>query len=315
MTTLLNNIDDTVLSRIGNTPVVKLKRLGLDNSIKVWGKLEYLNPGGSVKTRTAFWMIYQAIKRGEVNEKTVLVEATSGNQGIGISMVGAALGLKVKIVMPENMSQERRMMMKAYGADVVLAPAGNDIGEAIENSVNIAQSIVDGDINAFLVNQFCNLDNPDVHRRFTATEIINQVQGPIDAFISGIGTGGTITGIGEALKEKYPDCLIVAAEPENAAILKGGKIGHHIQQGIGDGLIPDVLNCDIIDEIVVVTDEKALEAARALAKNEGLFVGVSSGTNVVAACEIAKQIGPDKTIVILLPDNGERYLSANLVEL
>jgi len=306
--------EDIVLNRIGQTPVIKLRNFSPETGACIWAKMECLNPGGSVKSRTAFWMIHQAIQRGEVNEESILVEATSGNQGIGVSMVGAALGLKVKIVMPENMSKERQLMMKAYGAEVILTPAGRDIGEAIDNSVKKAHELRDADNRVFLVDQFCNQDNPDAHRRFTAREILEEIPGPIDAFVSGIGTGGTITGVGQVLKEKYPDCLIVAVEPENAAILKGGKIGHHIQQGIGDGLIPDVLNCDIIDRIVLVSDEEALKASRILAKKEGLFVGVSSGTNLVGACSMAKELGKSKTIVTLLPDNGERYLSAGLIE-
>ncbi len=314
MATFKEEIKDIVLNRIGQTPVIKLRNFSPETGACIWAKMECLNPGGSVKSRTAFWMVNQAIQRGEIMKDTILVEATSGNQGIGISMVGAALGLKVKIVMPENMSQERQMMMKAYGAEVLLTPAGNDIGEAIENAVKKAHELRDSDPKVFLVDQFCNPDNPDAHRLFTAQEIIEQIPGPVDAFVSGIGTGGTITGVGEVLKEKYPDCLIVAVEPENAAILKGGKIGHHIQQGIGDGLIPDVLNCDIIDRIILVSDEEALKASRILAKKEGLFVGVSSGTNLVGACAMAKELGKGKTIVTLLPDNGERYLSSGLIE-
>lgn len=293
--------------------MVQLQRVGRETGCRLLVKPEYLNPGGSVKTRTAFWMVECARQRGQIGPDTVLVEATSGNQGIGIAMVGAALGLRVKIIMPENMSKERRVLMQAYGAEVVLTPAGDDIGEAIRLAMAAAADLARSDPRVFWVNQFVNPDNPDVHRRLTGAEIAAQVDGPVHAFVSGIGTGGTITGVGEVLKAADPGCLIVAAEPENAAILSGGVIGHHIQQGIGDGLIPDVLDPSIIDRVVIVPDDAALATARALARQEGLFVGVSSGTNVWTAIKIAGEMGPGKTIVTLLPDGGERYLSTDLV--
>jgi cysteine synthase A len=276
-------------------------------------KLECLNPGGSVKSRTAYWMVECARRRGLIGPDTVLVEATSGNQGIGLAMVGAALGLRVRIVMPENMSRERQMLMRAYGAEVVLTPSGSDIGEAIRLAMETAREMAEQDPRVFWVNQFGNPDNPDVHRNMTAQEILMQVDGPIHAFVSGIGTGGTITGVGQVLKSHHPGCVVVAAEPENAAILSGGKLGHHIQQGIGDGLIPDVLDRGVIDRVVVVSDEEALRTARLLAREEGLFVGISSGTNVWSAIKVAEELGPGKTIVTLLPDGGERYLSSGLV--
>jgi cysteine synthase A len=277
-------------------------------------KPEYVNPGGSVKSRTAYWMIECARREGKIKSDTILLEATSGNQGIGIAMVGAALGIQVRIIMPENMSRERQMMMRAYGAQVVLTPAGKDIGEAIQIAVNTAREMTEKDPRVLWVNQFCNCNNPDVHRLTTGREIVDDADGTIDAFISGIGTGGTITGVGQVLKQHYPKCLIVAAEPQNAAILSGGKLGHHIQQGIGDGLIPDVLDCKVIDKVVVVSDDDALHTARALTRQEGMFVGVSSGTNVWAAIKVAEELGPGKTIVMLLPDGGERYLSSGIIE-
>ena len=232
-------------------------------------------------------------------------------------MVGAVLGLSVIIVMPENMSEERQKMMKAYGAKVILTPAGGDIGEAIANSINKAKNLIESNNKMFFLNQFGNPDNPDTHKRFTALEILEQMDCEIDAFVSGIGTGGTITGIGEVLKSKFPNCIVVAAEPENGSILlnKGKKMKHHIQQGIGDGILPDILNIEIIDKIILVSDKEALITARLLAQKEGLFVGISSGTNVFVANQIAKELGKGKNIITLLPDNGERYLSTVLVNL
>ncbi|TFB08275.1 cysteine synthase A [Candidatus Atribacteria bacterium MT.SAG.1] len=306
---------NSILEAIGNTPIVRLNYFSKENSANIYGKVEALNPGGSVKSRTAYWMIKQALDRGLINKDTTLVEATSGNQGIGISMVGAVLGLSVIIVMPENMSEERQKMMKAYGAKVILTPAGRDIGEAIVNSINKAKNLVESNNRMFLLNQFGNPDNIEVHKKFTAQEILEQMDCEIDAFVSGIGTGGTITGIGGVLKTKFPNCLVVAAEPENGSILlnKGKKLKHHIQQGIGDGIIPDILNTEIIDKIILVSDKEALITARLLARKEGLFVGISSGTNVFVANRIAKELGKGKNIVTLLPDNGERYLSTELV--
>lgn len=304
----------SVLELIGCTPIVELQRVGRHTGCRLLVKLECLNPGGSVKSRTAYWMVECARRRGLIGPETILVEATSGNQGIGLAMVGAALGLKVRIVMPENMSRERQMLMRAYGAEVVLTPSGSDIGEAIRLAMETAREMAERDPRVFWVNQFGNPDNPDVHRKMTAQEILTQVDGPIHAFVSGIGTGGTITGVGQVLKSHQPGCVVVAAEPENAAILSGGKLGHHIQQGIGDGLIPDVLDRRVIDRVVVVPDEEALGTARLLAREEGLFVGISSGTNVWSAIKVAEELGPGKTIVTLLPDGGERYLSSGLVE-
>ncbi len=303
----------SILEAIGKTPLVQLQSFSRQSGCRILAKAECVNPGGSVKSRTAYWMVRCAMEQGLIGAESILVEATSGNQGIGLAMVGAALGIKVRIVMPENMSVERRKMMAAYGAEVVLTPAGKDIGEAIQFAVQAAQKMERDDPKVFWVNQFKNCDNPSAHRETTAQEILADAGSPIDAFVSGIGTGGTITGIGQVLKSRFPNCVVAAAEPENAAILSGGRLGHHIQQGIGDGLIPDVLDRSVIDRVIIVSDHNALDTARRLARQEGLFVGVSSGTNVWTAMKLAEQMGPNKTIVTLLPDGGERYLSAGLV--
>lgn len=300
---------DNTMNCIGNTPLLRLSSFKEQTGCNILAKMEFLNPGGSIKSRTAYWMIIQAQKRGEIKEDTIIVEATSGNQGIGISMIGAALGFSVRIIMPENMSRERQLIMKSYGAEVILTPAGENIEEAIKTAMETAKDMAQKDPNVYWINQFANQDNCDVHRRFTAQEILKQTSSPIDYFVSGIGTGGTITGIGESLKEKYPYCKVVAVEPENAAILQGGVMGHHNQQGIGDGIIPPILNQEIIDEVMTVTDNEAMGVACQLAKREGLFVGISSGTNIFAAVKIAEKVGPGKTIVTILPDGGERYLS------
>jgi len=305
---------NSVLEAIGLTPMVSLNRVGRHTGCRLCVKLEYLNPGGSVKSRPANWMVKCARDHGYIKDDSILVEATSGNQGIGVAMVGAVYGLRVRIIMPENMSNERQTLMRAYGAEVVLTPVGKDIGETIRIAMDTARKMAEEDPKVFWTNQFCNIDNPEVHRLTTGREIVEQMDGPVDAFISGIGTGGTITGVGHALKDRYPDCLVVAAEPENAALLAGGKIGHHIQQGIGDGVLPEVLDRSVIDKIVIVTDEEALNMARSLAREEGMFVGVSSGTNVWAMIKVAEELGAGKTLATLLPDGGERYLSCGLVE-
>ncbi len=302
----------SILDAIGRTPLVELQRVGRETECHLLVKPEYMNPGGSVKSRTAYWMVKRALERGQIGPQTILVEATSGNQGIGLAMVGAAFGLQVRIVMPENMSAERRQLMQAYGAQVILTPSGRDIGEAIRLAMEQAAAMAQ-DPRVFWVNQFSNRDNPEVHREKTGQEIIEDVETPVDGFVSGIGTGGTITGIGRALKSVFPTCVVMAAEPEKAAILSGGKLGHHIQQGIGDGLVPPVLDCGVIDRVIKVSDDDALATARQIARVEGMFVGVSSGTNVWAAIQLAGQLGPGKTIVTLLPDGGDRYLSSGLV--
>lgn len=307
-------VHKSVLECIGHTPVVELQRVGKETGCRFLAKLEYVNPGGSVKSRTAYWMVKTALEKGVINQDSILVEMTSGNQGIGIAMVGAALGMQVRIILPEGMSQEREQFMKAYGAEVIRTPAGRDIAEAINTGIALAKKMQAEDPRVYWINQFGNPANPEVHRLATGKEILDQVDGPIDGFVSGIGTGGTITGIGQTLRQRFPNVMVIAAEPENAAILSGGVMGNHIQQGIGDGIIPDVLDQQVINKIVIVTDEHAQCTAREIARKEGMFVGVSSGTNVWAAMQVAKEVGPGKTFVVLLPDGGERYLSCGLVE-
>ena len=296
----------TVLDNVGNTPLTEL--FSFDADARILAKLEYCNPSGSVKARPALNMVRAAEKRGEIGPGSTVVEATSGNQGIALSMVASVKGYDCIIVMPELMSEERQHMIRAYGAEVRLTPAGNSIKEAIDNSVAEARRLSEEREDCWWADQFRNTDNVRAHRETTAREILRQVDGPIDAFVSGIGTGGTITGVGETLKHHFPDMKIFAVEPEAAAILTNGSTGHHIQQGIGDGLIPEILNCDIIDDTITVTDEAAAQTTRRLAFTEGIFCGVSSGSNVRAANKVA-QLMPGTTIVTLLPDRGERYIS------
>lgn len=293
---------------IGNTPLAKLE---IEDCCIISAKLEFLNLGGSIKSRTAYWMIKNAYENGEIDKDTVLIEASSGNQGIGISLIGAIMGFDVKIIMPENMSQERRQFISAYGAEIILTPAGENIREAIDNAIDKANELIENNSNYYWLNQFSNQYNTEVHKLFTAKEIIKGVDRPVDFFISGIGTGGTITGIGSELKKEYPDCMVVAVEPEKAAILQGGKMGHHIQQGIGDGLIPDILDTSIIDEMIKISDEEARNSARKLAK-KGFFAGFTSGSNVNAAYKIAKKY-PGSHIVTILPDGGGRYITENII--
>lgn len=303
-----------ILEAVGNTPLVELQRLtGVDDA-KVLVKVEYLNPGGSIKSRPALAMIEAAERDGHLKPDSVIVEPTSGNQGIGLAMVGAVKGYQVKIVMPDSVSMERRKLLVNYGAEVILIEDKGNIGEAIAKCVQTALSMAEADSRVFVPQQFENPNNPRVHRETTAQEILNQFGGPIDAFCAGIGTGGTITGVGEILKREYPGMKVVAVEPEKGAILSGGLIGAHIQQGIGDGIIPQVLNRHIIDEILTVSDQQALSTAKRLAKEEGLMVGISSGTNVWAALQLAKNLGKGKTVLTVLPDSAERYYSTELFE-
>ena len=303
---------DNVLEAVGRTPLVYLRRISPTGGAQIFGKLEAVNPGGSIKTRTAMGMIEAAEQAGLLKPDSVIVEVTSGNQGIAMAMIGAVKGYQVKIVMPENMSIERRKLIQAYGAEVILTPAGHDIGEAIDTALSVACELAAKDPRIFMPKQFENPANPAIHRSTTAQEILAQLDRPIDALVAGFGTGGTITGIGEVLKEAFPNIRIYAAEPDNAAILAGGKIGHHVQQGIGDGLIPPIMNTGIVDDMVLVSDEDAINTSRRLARMEGLLCGVSSGTNVCASIRVAEKLGPGKTIVTILPDTGERYLSTEL---
>ncbi len=305
---------NNVLEAIGQTPLIKLNRMVDSDSADVLVKFEALNVGGSIKTRTALNMIEQAEKQGLINKDTIIVEPTSGNQGIGLALVGAVKGYRVIIIMPDSVSEERRKLIRHYGAEVKLIHDAGDIGACIDECLKMALRMRDKDSRVFVPQQFENINNVKAHKKYTALEIMQQCAEPIDGFCSGIGTGGTITGIGEVLKAQYPDIEIWAVEPENAAILAGGTIGTHLQMGIGDGIIPDILNRDIYDEIYVVTDEEALDTAKRLAREEGLMCGISSGTNVAAALKLAKKLGKGKTVVTVLPDTAERYFSTPLFE-
>ena len=307
-------IYNNVLEALGKTPMIRLNHMADEDSAQILVKYEGLNVGGSIKTRTAYNMYMDAVKKGKINKDTIIVEPTSGNQGIGLALVGAVIGNRTIIVMPDSVSEERRKLVRHYGAEVMLIHDAGDIGACIEECLNTALRMEKEDPNVFVPQQFSNPANTDVHRSHTAIEILNDVDGPIDGFCSGIGTGGTISGIGEVLKEKNPNIEIWAVEPENAAILAGGTIGTHIQMGIGDGLIPDNLNCNIYDHIHIVTDDDAINTARDLARLEGLMVGISSGTNVAAAKLLAKKLGKGKTVVTVLPDTAERYFSTPLFE-
>ena len=309
-TVIYNNI----LEAMGNTPLIRLGRMAEEDSAQILVKFEGLNVGGSIKTRTAYNMIRDAEKKGLIKKDTIIVEPTSGNQGIGLALVGAVRGYKTKIVMPDSVSEERRKLMKHYGAEVVLIHDAGNIGECIEECLNTALKMAGEDPRVFVPQQFENPANPAVHRNQTAVEILEQAEGPIDGFCSGIGTGGTITGIGEVLKEKNPDMEIWAVEPEHAAILSGGSIGTHLQMGIGDGLIPEILNTKIYDDICIVTDDEAIQTSRDLASKEGIMCGISSGTNVAAAIKLARKLGEGKTVVTILPDTAERYFSTPLFD-
>ena len=305
-------IYNNILEAIGHTPIVQLNHMVPEDSARVLVKYEGLNVGGSIKTRVAYNMIKDAEKRGVINKNSIIVEPTSGNQGIGLALVGAVLGYKVRIIMPDSVSIERKKLMSHYGAEVVLIHDDGNIGDAIAKCLETALQMEKDAPNVFVPQQFENPANPMIHRHQTGLEILEQVGGPIDGFCSGIGTGGTITGIGETLKALNPDMTIWAVEPENAAILAGGTVSAHIQMGIGDGLIPEILNTEIYEDIYIVSDEEALQTAKDLAAKEGLMCGISSGTNVAAAIKLAKKLGKGKTVVTILPDTAERYFSTPL---
>lgn len=307
-------IYSNILEAMGNTPLIRLNHIVDENSAEILVKFEGLNVGGSIKTRTAYNMIREAEKQGLIHEDTIIVEPTSGNQGIGLALVGAVRGYETKIIMPDSVSEERRKLVEHYGAEVILIHDAGNIGLCIEECLETALRMAAEDERVFVPQQFENPANPAVHRSQTGIEILEQVDGPIHGFCSGIGTGGTITGIGEVLKSKNPDIKIWAAEPEHAAILSGGSIGTHVQMGIGDGVIPEILNQQIYDDICIITDEEALETSKALAAKEGIMCGISSGTNVAAALKLAKQLGKGKTVVTILPDTAERYFSTPLFE-
>ena len=303
-----------VLEAVGHTPIIELQRMPGEDSARVLVKYEGLNVGGSIKTRTALNMIEEAEKQGILKKDSVIVEPTSGNQGIGLARVGAVKGYETIITMPDSVSEERRFLVEHYGAKVVLIHDDGNIGDCIDECIKTAFRMKEENPRVFVPQQFENQANPMVHRHHTGLEILEQVAGPIDGFCSGIGTGGTITGIGETLKALNPHITIWAVEPENAAILAGGTVGNHIQMGIGDGVIPAVLNQQIYEEIAIISDEEALQTAKDLARLEGLMCGISSGTNVAAALRLAKKLGKGKTVVTILPDTAERYFSTPLFQ-
>ncbi|MBQ6250772.1 cysteine synthase A [Ruminococcus sp.] len=307
-------IYNNILEAMGHTPMIKLNRMNKKGNADVLVKFEGLNVGGSIKTRTAYNMIRHAEMEGKINENTIIVEPTSGNQGIGLALVGAVKGYRTIIIMPDSVSEERRKLVNHYGAEVKLIHDDGDIGKCIQECLDTALRMAEEDENVFVPQQFANVNNIGAHKYHTALEILEQSAVKIDGFCSGIGTGGTITGIGEALKAQYPDMVIWAVEPENAAILAGGNIGTHLQMGIGDGIIPDILNQSIYDDIYIVTDEEAIQTAKDLASKEGIMCGISSGTNVAAALKLAEKLGEGKTVVTILPDTAERYFSTPLFE-
>ena len=303
-----------VLEALGGTPLIKLSRMVPAGSADVLVKYEALNVGGSIKTRTAYNMIQDAEDQGLLTPDSIIVEPTSGNQGIGLALVGAVKGYKVRIIMPDSVSHERRKLVRAYGGELILVKDEGDIGACIQACLDTALKMAEEDPNVWVPQQFSNPSNPAVHKSQTALEILDQVEGDIHGFCSGVGTGGTLTGIGTVLKEKFPEMEIWAVEPENAAILSKGRITTHLQMGIGDGIIPENLDLDLYDDVTIITDEEAIDTARRLALEEGLLCGISSGSNVTAALRMAKKLGPGKTVVTLLPDTGERYFSTLLFE-
>ena len=305
MNTLKNKVAENILELIGNTPMVRLHRVVEPRMATVLAKVESFNPGGSVKDRICFSMIEDAEARGLLKPGATIVEPTSGNTGIGLAMICAVKGYKVVLTMPETMSAERIQILKSYGAQVVLTPAG----EGMIGAVKRAEAIVKETPKAFMPQQFNNPANPEIHRRTTAQEILRVTDGELDAFVAGVGTGGTITGVGEVLKKRNPRIKIVAVEPKGSSVLSGGAPGPHMIQGIGAGFVPQVLNRAVIDEIMTVTDEQAYEASKRLAKEEGLFVGISSGAACWAALKVARELGAGKTVAVVLPDTGERYFS------
>lgn len=307
-------IHNNILEAMGHTPMIRLNRMTKPGSAEILVKFEGLNVGGSIKTRTAYNMIVNAEKQGIIKQDTIIVEPTSGNQGIGLALVGAVRGYKTIIIMPDSVSEERRKLVEHYGAKVILIHDDGDIGKCIQKCLDTALEMQENDPKVFVPQQFENENNVCAHKYFTALEILEQTAGKIDGFCSGIGTGGTITGIGETLKKQYPDIEIWAVEPEHAAILAGGTIGTHLQMGIGDGIIPSILNRELYDHIHIVTDEDAINTAKQLANLEGIMCGISSGTNVAAAIKLAEKLGEGKTVVTILPDTAERYFSTPLFQ-
>ena len=308
-------IYNNILEAVGNTPLIKLNHIVPEGAAEVFVKNEGLDVGGSIKTRTALNMIEHAEKEGKLNKDSIIVEPTSGNQGIGLALIGAVKGYRTIIIMPDSVSQERSLLVKHYGAEVILIHDDNDIGKAIDDCRKKAEEIAASDPRVFIPQQFENPANTEAQYSYTAKEILEAMDGrTIDGFCSGIGTGGTITGIGHALKEANPSTVIWAAEPENAAILSGGSIGTHVQMGIGDGLIPGILDTKVYDGICIITDDEAINTSRELTRKEGMMCGISSGTNVACAIKLAMKLGPGKTVVTVLPDTAERYFSTPLFQ-
>ena len=308
-------ICNTILDAIGHTPLIRLGRMNPGpDSAEILVKFEGLNVGGSVKARTAYGMILQGEQDGILHQDSVIVEPTSGNQGIGLALIGAVRGYRTVIIMPDSVSEERRKLVRHYGAEVVLIHDAGDIGDCIARCLETAKEMAAKDPNVYVPQQFENPANPAVHRQQTGMEILEDADGPIHGFCSGIGTGGTITGVGEVLKARNPAMTIWAVEPEKAAVLSGGRVGTHLQMGIGDGLIPQNLNQTIYDRVITITDEEAIAAARDLARLEGILCGITGGTNVAAALRLARELGPGKRVVTILPDTAERYFSTPLFE-
>lgn len=302
----MGQVGNTIADLVGKTPLVKLNRMAKPDSADIYLKLEYFNPGSSVKDRIALAMIEAAEQSGDVKEGSTIIEPTSGNTGIGLAMIAAAKGYKAVLVMPDTMSMERRNLLRAYGADLVLTPGAEGMKGAIGKAEELAEKN-----GWFMPQQFNNEANPEVHRLTTGPEIADALD-RVDAFISGIGTGGTITGAGSVLKERFPDVKIIAVEPTDSAVLSGGKPGPHKIQGIGAGFVPKVLDTDIYDEIIQVTNDEAYDTARRAAREEGILGGVSSGAAIFAAIQVAEKLGKGKKVVAILPSNGERYLSTPL---
>lgn len=296
---------DNITGFIGRTPMVRLNRLSPSDGAAIFAKVEFFNPGGSVKDRICLNMIDEAERQGRLKPGSTLIEPTSGNTGIGLAMIAAIRGYKLTLVMPESMSMERASLLSSYGANLVLTPAW----EGMRGSIREAEQILEQNPSYFMPDQFSNPANPEIHRRTTAMEIWDAMGGRIDAFVAGVGTGGTITGVGEVLKSRLPGVQIVAVEPTASAVLSGNEPGPHKIQGIGAGFVPKVLNRSIIDRIITVTDDESYRAAKQLAKEEGLLVGISSGANLIAAQKVARALGPGKQVVTVLPDTGERYIS------
>ena len=301
---------NNVLELIGATPIVRLNRVVGEGSAEVWGKLEAVNPGGSVKDRIALAMVEAAEEQGVLKAGGTIVEPTSGNTGIGLAMVAAYKGYRLIVTMFDTASRERRLQMQAYGAEVVLTPAATGMRGAIDKALELKRDHPD----YFLPQQFMNSANPEVHRRTTGREILEQLDGPVDAFVAGVGTGGSITGVGEVLKEVQPEVRVIAVEPAGSSILSGGEPGFSYIEGIGAGFVPQILNRELIDEVRVIEDDSAYEMARRLAREEGLLVGISAGANAFIAAEVARELGPDARVATILCDSGLRYLSTRAFE-